>query len=79
MKVIPLSKAKARLSEYARLCHTEAIIVTVSGTPAIEMVPLDEEDDLINQLIAHNPKFREMLRRRLHEKSTSAKEALRRL
>jgi prevent-host-death family protein len=79
MKVVPLSKAKARLSEYARVCHREPVIVTVNGTPAFEMVPLDEDDDLVDQLIAHNPKFREMLRRSLNSKSISLEEAKRRL
>jgi hypothetical protein len=57
MKVIPLSEAKARLSYYSRLCHTEPVIVTVKGVPAFQMAPLEEDDDLINQLLEHNPKF----------------------
>ncbi|MGD0089773.1 MAG: type II toxin-antitoxin system Phd/YefM family antitoxin [Planctomycetota bacterium] len=79
MKVVSLSKVKARLSAYARICHKEPVIVTVNGAPAFEMVPLDGEDDLINQLIAHNPKFRELLRRSLSSKSMSMAEARRRL
>jgi prevent-host-death family protein len=79
MKVIPLSKAKANLSRYARLCREETVIVTVKGLPAFELVPLDAEDDLINQLLEHNPNFRKMLESRLSERSLSAKEAARRL
>jgi prevent-host-death family protein len=44
MKVIPLSEAKAHLSEYGRLCHREPVIVTVHGQPAFQLVPLEEDD-----------------------------------
>ncbi len=79
MKVIPLSKAKARLSHYARLCRKETVIVTVNGFPAFEMVPLDEDDDLIDQLLEHNPEFVEMLQARQREKTIPAREALKRI
>jgi prevent-host-death family protein len=79
MKVIPLSEAKANLSQYARRCRDEPIIVTVNGVPAFQIVPLSEDDDLIDSLLEHNPAFRETLRARLNEKSVSAKETRRRL
>ena len=79
MKVIPLSEAKTRLSHYAQVCHKEPVVVTVNGVPAFELVPLDENDDLINQLLKHNPRFRTMLRRRLKEKSISVSDALKRI
>ncbi len=79
MKVIPLSKAKTRLSHYGRLCHREPVIVTVNGVPTFQLVPLDEDDNLIDQLLEHNPRFRELLEARLGERSLPAKEAARRL
>jgi prevent-host-death family protein len=79
MKVIPLSEAKANLSRYARLCHDEPVIVTVNGAPAFQIAPLNEEDDLIDNLLEHNPKFRQSLEKRLAEKTVSSKEARRRL
>ena len=79
MKVIPLSEAKARLSHYGRLCQKEPVIVTVNGTPTFQLVPLDEADDLIDQLLEHNPAFRETLQARLREATVSAKEAAKRL
>jgi prevent-host-death family protein len=79
MKVIPLTEAKANLSRYGQLCQKEPVVVTVNGVPAFELVPLDEDDDLIDQLIQHNPRFRKLLAARLKEKSVSAKEALKRL
>jgi prevent-host-death family protein len=79
MKVIPLSEAKTNLSHYGRVCHQEPVIVTVNGVPAFQLVPLSEDDDLIDSLLEHNPKFRQMLKSRLKETSVSAKEARKRL
>ena len=79
MKVIPLSEAKTKLSHYGRVCREEPVIVTVSGEPAFQLVPLDDDDDLINQLIEHNPAFRRTLAARLKERSVSAAAARKRL
>jgi prevent-host-death family protein len=79
MKIIPLSEAKAHLSRYGRLCHEEPVIVTVNGTPAFQLVPLGEDDDLVDRLLEHNPAFVRTLQERLKERSVSVKEATRRL
>ena len=79
MKIITLREAKANLSKYGKLCHKEPIIVTVNGHPVFQLLPLDEDDDLVNELLEHNPAFGEMLRKRLEEGTVSAKEAMRRL
>jgi prevent-host-death family protein len=78
MKVIPLSEAKANLSRYARLCHNEPVVVTVNGSPVFQLVPLNDDDDLIDQLLEHNRDFADLLRARLREKTVSAKEVRRR-
>jgi len=79
MKVIPLSEAKAKLSRYGRLCHDEPVVVTVNGKPSFQLVPLAEDDNLIDQLLADHPGFREMLEKRLGEPSISAAAAARQL
>lgn len=79
MRVIPLSEAKANLSQYGRACHDEPIIVTVNGVPTFQLAPLGEDDDLIDRLLEYNPKFRQTLESRLKERSVSVKEARRRL
>ena len=79
MKVIPLSEAKANLSHYGRACHDEPVIVTVNGVPTFQLVPLEEDDDLIDRLLEHNPKFRQTLKQRLRERSVSIKDARKRL
>jgi len=79
MKIIPLSEAKAHLSRYGRLCHSEPVIVTVNGEPAFHLVPLGADDDLIDRLLEHHPAFRRLLEQRLSERTVSTKEAARRL
>lgn len=78
MKVIPLSEAKAHLSKYGRMYQQEAIVVTINGQPAFRLVPVEEDDDdLIDQLLKPDPKFRETLEKRLKERSVTAAEAKR--
>ena len=79
MKVIPLSEAKSRLSHYGRLSQKEPVVVTVNGVPAFQLVGLTEGDDLIDQLLEHNPGFREMLLTRLRQGNVSVKNAARRI
>jgi antitoxin (DNA-binding transcriptional repressor) of toxin-antitoxin stability system len=79
MKVIPLSEAKAKLSRYGHLCHAQPVVVTVNGRPSFQLVPLEEQDDLIDRLLQHHPGFRRLLRRRLGERAVSVAEVRRRL
>jgi prevent-host-death family protein len=77
MKVVPLSEAKAKLSRYGQLCHDEPVVVTVNGRPSFQLVPLKDDDDLIDRLIEHHPEFAKMLQRRLRERSVSVRTASR--
>ena len=79
MKVVPLSEAKAKLSRYGQLCHDEPVVVTVNGRPSFQLVPLEEEDDLIDRLIEEHPEFAKLLQRRLSERIVSVEAASRRL
>ena len=79
MKVIPLTEAKAHLSHYARICHDEPVVVTINGEPSFQLVPLGQDDDLIDGLLEHHPRFRALLESRLRERAVSAKEAVRRI
>jgi prevent-host-death family protein len=79
MKVVPLSEAKAKLSRYGQLCHDEPVVVTVNGRPSFQLVPLEEEDDLIDRLIENHPEFGRLLQRRLSERTVSVEAASRRL
>ena len=75
MKVIPLSEAKANLSRYGRLCLEEPVIVTINGVPAFQLSPLEQDDDLIDRLLAENPEFVQLLEHRSREKAVSPDEA----
>jgi prevent-host-death family protein len=79
MKVVPLSEAKAQLSRYGRVCQREPVVVTVNGKPSFQLVPLAEDDDLIDRLLERHRGFREMLQRRLAEPRVSATVALARV
>jgi antitoxin (DNA-binding transcriptional repressor) of toxin-antitoxin stability system len=78
VKVIPLSEAKANLSRYGRLCQEEPVIVTINGVPSFQLAPLEEDDDLIDRLLAENPEFGQLLGRRSRERTVSANEARKR-
>lgn len=67
MKIIPLTEAKSRLSHYATVCHEEPVVVTINGVPAFQLIPIEEDDDLINELLAHHPTFRGDMEQRLRE------------
>lgn len=75
---LPLSEAKARLSRYGQLCRNEPV-VTVNGKPSFQLVPLDEDDDLINRLLEHHPGFRRLLEERLGDPAVSLTQAEHRL
>ena len=79
MKVIPLSEAKAKLSQYGQLCHDEPVVITVNGKPFFQLVPLNENDDLIDRLLEQHPGFRDLLVKRLGERSLSSAAAERQL
>ena len=61
------------------MCHDEPVIVTVNGVPSFQLVPLEEDDDLIDRLLEHHPTFRKTLEARLRERSVTARDALKRL
>src|SRR5205823_1279094 len=61
MRVISLSEAKAHLGHYGRLCRSEEVIVSIHGVRTFQLSPLDEDDDLINELLEHNPDFQRLI------------------
>lgn len=78
MKVIPLSEAKANLSKYGQMCRREPVVITVNGRPSFQLAPIEEDEDLVDQLLEKNPGFRSMLEARLSDATVSVDEALRR-
>ena len=78
MKVIPLSEAKAKLSRYGQICHKEPVVITVNGRPSFQLVPLGDDDDLLDQLLRDHPGFRRLVQSRLKESAVPAAEVARR-
>jgi hypothetical protein len=48
----------------------------MKGVPAFQMVPLKEDDDLIDRLLEENPDFRSYVKKCLRTKTVPAKQAL---
>lgn len=79
MKVVPLSEAKAKLNRYDQLCHHEPVVVTVNGRPFFQLVPLQEDDDLVLQKPAEAWTILGQAIDQLHERSVSMDTVSRRL
>ena len=62
-KVIPLSDLQADPEGVLRRCYDsgESLVVKLPDRGLISIRAVEEEDDLVNQLIEHNPAFRELL------------------
>jgi hypothetical protein len=61
------------------LCQDEPVIVTVNGVPSFQLAPLQDDDDVIDRLLAGNPEFAQVLERRSRERSIAVKDARKRL
>jgi len=62
-KVIPLSDLQADAEGVLSRCYDsgQPLIVELPNRGLISIRPVEEDDDLVNQLIEHNPAFRELL------------------
>jgi hypothetical protein len=61
--VIPFSDLQADPEGVLRRCYEsgQPLVVELPDHGLISIRPLEEDDDLVNQLIEHNPAFRELL------------------
>ncbi len=66
-KVIPLSDRQADAEGVLRRCYDagQTLVIELPDRGLISIQPLEENDDLVNQLIDHNPSFRELLAKSL--------------
>jgi hypothetical protein len=62
-KVIPLRELQADAEGCLRRCcdSGESFVVELPDRRFVAIQPLDEDDDLVNDLIANNPAFRALL------------------
>jgi hypothetical protein len=62
-KVIPLSDLQADPEGVLRRCYDSGrpVVVELPDRGLIAIRPVEEDDDLVNELIEHNAAFRELL------------------
>ena len=66
-RVIPLSDLKADLEGVLRRCYDsgQSLVVELPDRGLVAIQPVEPDDDLVDDLIAHDPAFRELLTRSL--------------
>ena len=68
MKIAPVAEVKAHFSEYVKESERGPIVVTRNGRPAVVMIAAgDDADELERLVLAHSPRFREVLSRSREE------------
>jgi len=68
MKIAPVAEVKAHFSEYLKESERGPVIVTRNGRPAVVMIAAgDDPDELERLVLAHSPRFKEMLSRSREE------------
>src|SRR6266542_3138247 len=61
MKIAPLAEIKDKFSAYVEACKESPVVVTKNGKPVAMLIPIEDEDDLDSLLLAHNPRFQQIL------------------
>jgi prevent-host-death family protein len=61
MKIAPLADVKEQFSSYVDESKESPIIVTKNGKPVAMIVAIEEGEDLDSLLLAHNPRFLQIL------------------
>ena len=61
MKIAPLAEVKDHFSAYIDESRESPVVVTRNGRPVAMIISIDDEDDLDSLLLAHNPRFVQLL------------------
>ncbi len=61
MKIAPLAEVKDHFSAYIDESSESPVVVTRNGRPVAMIVGISSEDDLDSLLLAHNPRFVQLL------------------
>ena len=61
MKTATLSQVETRLSAYIRAAQKSPVVITKRGKPVALLTGLNEDDDLDTLVLAHNPRFMQIL------------------
>jgi hypothetical protein len=62
-RVIPLRELQTDTEGYLRRCleSGQSLVVQLPDSGLVAIQPLESDDDLVNELIEHNPAFRALL------------------
>lgn len=61
MKIAPLAEVKDHFSAYVDESKESPVVVTRNGRPVALIIAIQEDDDLDSLLLAHNPRFVQLL------------------
>jgi prevent-host-death family protein len=61
MKIAPLAEVKDHLSTEIDESRDSPVVVTRNGRPVAMIIAIADEDDLDGLLLAHNPRFEQLL------------------
>ncbi len=61
MNITSIAKVKARLSAYIKESEEGPVIITRNGRPVAALVPVLEDEDLEQLILAYTPKFRQLI------------------
>ena len=61
MRIAPVAEVKSHFSSFLRECAEGPVIVTKNGRPVAVLIGIREDEDLERLVLAHSPKFREIL------------------
>ena len=61
MKIAPLAQVKDQFSAYIVASQKSPVIITKNGKPVALLTGLNEDDDLDTLVLAHNPRFMQIL------------------
>ena len=61
MRIASVADVKAKFSAFIRACEKGPVVVTRNGHPVAALVPILDEDDLEDLVLAYSPRFRAIL------------------
>jgi prevent-host-death family protein len=61
MRIASVADVKTQFSAYVKECRRGPIVVTRNGQPVAALVPILDEDELEDLILAYSPRFRAIL------------------
>jgi len=61
MRIASVAAVKSQFSAFLRECRNGPVVVTRNGLPVAALVPILDEDELEDLVLAYSPRFRAIL------------------